>query len=791
MSSALDDDTRRTIAGGRETLGAALGTIQTHLQRVFIVFVLTLVGTIWLLRNYIWDILRQDLITEDAKVVFVTPFDVILLQVKIGLVVGIIVSIPVLLYLSRDELRARGYWPQSPVPRWKLAALAIGILTLFVLGVAYAYFLFFPIMFEFLINTATQSGFRPTYSIAPWVEFIVLLSLSFGLAAQLPLAMSVLAYTEIVPYETFRDKWKHAILGLYAGGAIFTPPDPITQLMWATPLVALYAFSLRFTKIVVTVRRSSEQLDLRGIARQNANVMAGSAVLAFLPVYLFLANGGVLLVNDLTAQLPGQFWPTLPALGTTLGVAQNTLAIGGGVLTGLLVVVVLYYRYVSAELGEFEPAGPAAASAGDPSDIDLRELDAMGVKAAPIEAFEDMSEDEALQIASEAMDADNPDKAQAVLDGWDDAQQILGSEPETPPESGAPAPDDYGTGQAASEDTGGRPEHLDDDVPYTEVDHGEEQRPPEAGPSPDADPGMPEGSPDVPEGQPDSGSDDAGVVTETTTGVIDAFTDEETTEEDIGGYYYDISFILESITSSAFWIAGIFMVTMGAVFMLLYQGGIRVIRDDFLARLPAGMDPEQVAPVALHPVEHLIFEIKFSLLVAIIVTLPVVLYFAWPALKDRGFAAGDRRVLGLWGISLIVGVIGGSIVGYTQVAPAVISWLAQDTIGANMVIAYRIKYIGWLVIYTTVGIGLLAEVPVTLLLAHYGGLIPFTVVWSRWREVTITIFAAAALLSPKGVFTMFVLAIPVALSFFGGLALLWVLTLGGRRSKEPAYKPWE
>jgi sec-independent protein translocase protein TatC len=140
----------------------------------------------------------------------------------------------------------------------------------------------------------------------------------------------------------------------------------------------------------------------------------------------------------------------------------------------------------------------------------------------------------------------------------------------------------------------------------------------------------------------------------------------------------------------------------------------------------------------------------------------------------------------VWGGTLLAGVAAGTVIGYTQVAPAVISWLAQDTLGANMVIAYRIRHYAWLIVYTTVGIGLLAEIPMTLLLFHYGGLVSFTAVWDRWREIVIAIFAFAALVSPSGMFTMLVLAIPISLSFFLGLTLLWALTLGGRRETEDA-----
>ncbi|PSQ00728.1 hypothetical protein BRC89_01365 [Halobacteriales archaeon QS_4_70_19] len=263
-----------------------LRQVQKHLQKVFILFVIGLMGTIYLLRNFVWARLKADLnVQEDIVVVAVTPFDVILLQVKIGLLVGILVALPLLLYYSRDTLRERGIWPQG-IPRWKIGTVAAFSGLLFAGGVAYGYGVFFPTAFQFLAQNAVDSGFTPTYSIVKWAQFIILLSVSFGLAAQLPLVMSALSYAGVVPYTTFRDYWRHAVVGLYAVGALFTPPDPLTQLLWATPLIVLYAVSLQISKFVVTAKVSSERVGVRNVARARWNVLAGASALAAAATYV-------------------------------------------------------------------------------------------------------------------------------------------------------------------------------------------------------------------------------------------------------------------------------------------------------------------------------------------------------------------------------------------------------------------------------------------------------------------------------------------------------------------------
>jgi sec-independent protein translocase protein TatC len=748
MSGAIDDDTRRAVASGRETAGAMLKSAQQDLQKVFIVAVLGLMGTIWLLRKYVWDILKTDLFARlaekhpeafaETEVVAITPFDVILLQVKIGLVVALLLAIPMFIWYSRDALRRRGYWPGERVARWKVAAIVLMSLVLGAGGVAYAYTLFFPIMFDFLATNAWQVGFKPTYSIVKWAQFVFLLTLSFGLAAQLPLVMSALSYSGIVPYETFRDKWRYAVVGIFVFGALFSPPDPFTQIMWAVPLVLLYAFSLQMARLVTIAKRSSDQVAVPEVARARWNVIAGAAFVVGVAVYLFYTRGGLAALNSAVTSLPP--WArTGPFrhVGAVMGLSDQVAAAIVAVIVGAFAAGVALFYVLAQALSEAdrEAHGPAPASTGGPAEIDLDTLDAAGVRAAPPEVFAEMSEDEALSKASAAMEADEPDKAQAILDRFDEAEAEREAAADADADADGADAEDAAAAGAAGAAAGG-----------------------------------------------DGGDDEGGAgqtAQQTAAGMLSAFTEEEKTEDDIGGYYYDIAFILDSLTSKAFRLVAVFMAVLAVSFGWLYQGGIRRVKDTFFARMPGALQQE-VEIVTLHPVEALIFMIKFSTLLAIVATLPLLLYYAWPALKERGLVRGDPRVMLVWGFTLLAGIVGGSLLGFFYIAPGIISWLATDAVNANMIIAYRINNFGWLVIYTTVGVGLLAEIPVSMLLFHFGGIASFQRMRDYWRHVMVGIFAFSGLFSPRGVFTMLLIALPAAFAYALGLALLWVLTLGGR-----------
>ncbi|AFK17925.1 preprotein translocase subunit TatC [Haloferax mediterranei ATCC 33500] len=712
MSSALDEDTQQAIASGRETAGAMLRAAQKDLQKVFIVFLIGFLGTFYALSLYVWEFFKgvtkakMDASTEGAlEIIAQTPFDVLLLQAKIALVVGIIFAIPPFIYFSRDALKARNAWPKSPVAPWKLALIGLTMLLLFAGGVAYGYLVFFPFTFEFLARSAHNAGFDPKYSIVKWSQFIFLLTVSFGLASQLPLAVTGLSYTEIVPYELFRDKWRHAVVGIFAVGALFTPPDPFTQIMWAVPVISLYAFSLYLARVVVTAKRGSEKLDLKGTATKHWNLLAGTGVGGGLLVYAFYEYEGIKLANDALVAVGSQYRFLEPG---------SQLVLSAFIVAGVLVALLLGLAYlVFRDIQQIERT---QVGVGDPTKLDLSALDADGIRAAPPEAFADREENEIMGLASAAIDDGDREKAQALIDRFDDSE-------------------------AKREAAEAEAEESD----------GLEDRATRAGGA-----------------------------------FFDELTEGETDEDDIGGYYKDVSFIVDSVTSRAFWIIGWFMLVLATTFGWLYSGGIKFVYDNFLDRLPDAVTPEEVwSVITLHPMEALVLEVKFSTILAAFATLPLLAYFAWPALRERNIVRRRRRTIYLWVGALGGGLLGGFALGYSYIAPMVITFLVEDAIAANMIISYRITNFFWLIFFTTAGIGLLADVPILMVLLNSAG-ITYEMMRTRWREVTVLILALSAVFTPASITTMFMVTIPLMVAYGIGLGVLFVITIGGRRDLAPA-----
>lgn len=754
MSSAVDEDTARAIHSGRETLGALLSGAQAHLQKVFIFFLLGFVGSFYALRIVIWDFLEatakaemNQLVADQTDLITRTPFEVILLQAKIGMIMGIIVAIPPLVYFSRDALRRRGYTSVVPISRRSLVGFGVTSFGLFWIGIAYAYVVFFPYAFDFLSTNAVQTGVKPSFGITEFTEFIALLTLSFGLAAQLPLFMGVLSYTEIVPYETFRDKWRHAVVAITVFGALFSPPDPFTLIMWTLPLVTLYVFSLGLSKLITNIRRKGAVESVgTGSSHLKYRISQFFGVIAavFVAATSFVAFEGFRwLESAVYPSLPESLRPggetALEALSAEYGVLGD---LAGGLLVAIGVGLVVLFVYTVRVLQNPVYPREDLLRAADPEDIDLEVLEAGAIEKVPPAVFLEMEEEEALDHARRAMVDENREKAQAILDRFDGLQEQADADGDVVDNAGA-------SGAAATE-----------------------------------------------------AGDDEGesLFKSTAAGMLDPFTEDETTEDDIGGYAYDIAFILNSLTSKAFRIVAVFMTVLAGSFFWLYSGGLRNVLETFLARVPedvlhevavrndvdpAGMGLSDLIDqmnivIALHPVEVLIFNVQVSTLAAIVAVLPMVLYYSWPAAKKRGLVYGDRRVFVVWGGSLLVGFAVGTYLGFFWIAPTVISYLVADAINNGMVVSFRIKSFFWLVIFTTVGIGFLFNMIVTMALFHVGNIVSYRTMLRGWRLMVFTVFTVAAFVSPKGVLTMLALATPVALTYVLGLVVLYVLTGGGR-----------
>lgn len=158
---------------------------------------------------------------------------------KAAFLAGLMVASPVILYQFWMFV-APGLYDREK----RLLLPIVFLSTLFFVGGAlFGYFIVFPLGFEFFLSFATET-IRPMPSMKEYLSFASKLLLAFGLVFELPLVLTFLARLGVVSVDFLKKYRKYAILLFFTAAALLTPPDVVTQIMMALPLMLLYEISI-------------------------------------------------------------------------------------------------------------------------------------------------------------------------------------------------------------------------------------------------------------------------------------------------------------------------------------------------------------------------------------------------------------------------------------------------------------------------------------------------------------------------------------------------------------------
>jgi Tat protein translocase TatC len=111
---------------------------------------------------------------------------------------------------------------------------------LFAAGAAFGFFVLIPVALEFLVRLSSPRFMEPIITVQGYLHLFFLLTIALGLVFELPLVMSFLARIGVMSKTGFARRRKLAIVLAFVMAALLTPPDPLTQLLVASPIVILY-----------------------------------------------------------------------------------------------------------------------------------------------------------------------------------------------------------------------------------------------------------------------------------------------------------------------------------------------------------------------------------------------------------------------------------------------------------------------------------------------------------------------------------------------------------------------
>ncbi|MFW6092939.1 MAG: twin-arginine translocase subunit TatC [Pseudomonadota bacterium] len=254
---AKDDprDHDAEVDGNEQPFLDHLIELRSRILRALVV-VLVLFFPIYIFANEIYQFVaapllahlptQSGMIATEVASPFLTPF-------KLAVVTAVFAAMPFILHQVWAFVSPGLYLHEK---RFALPLLVSSIL-LFYCGMAFAYFLVFPLVFQFF-TAVTPAGVTMMTDINRYLDFVLKMFFAFGFAFEIPIAILLMVWSGITTSAKLAAKRPYVIVGCFVVGMLLTPPDIISQLMLAGPTWLLFEAGILLARFMTTRRTDGE-----------------------------------------------------------------------------------------------------------------------------------------------------------------------------------------------------------------------------------------------------------------------------------------------------------------------------------------------------------------------------------------------------------------------------------------------------------------------------------------------------------------------------------------------------
>jgi sec-independent protein translocase protein TatC len=192
---------------------------------------------------------NAQMIATDVASSFFAPF-------KLTIVLSFFIAIPVVLYQIWGFIAPGLYKNEKRL----VAPLLLSSTLLFYAGMAFAYYVVFPLMFAFFTSVVPEGVVNNT-DITSYLDFVLKLFFAFGLSFEIPVAIVLMCWTGMTTPNALRAKRPHVIVGVFVVGMLLTPPDIISQTLLAVPMWILFEFGVIVGGIYTKDKNKEEEVE--------------------------------------------------------------------------------------------------------------------------------------------------------------------------------------------------------------------------------------------------------------------------------------------------------------------------------------------------------------------------------------------------------------------------------------------------------------------------------------------------------------------------------------------------
>jgi sec-independent protein translocase protein TatC len=229
--------------------------LRNRLLRAIVSVMVVFLGLIWF-ANDIYEFVSAPLIDrlpEGATMIATDVASPFFTPLKLTLVASIFVAVPLILYQIWAFV-APGLYKHE---RKLILPLLLSSSLLFYCGVAFAYFVVFPLVFGFF-TAISLGGVEFATDISSYLDFVLALFMAFGIAFEVPVAIILLCWTGATDVKSLSEKRPYIVVAAFVVGMMLTPPDMISQTLLAIPMCFLFEVGLFFARFYG--RRGSQEI---------------------------------------------------------------------------------------------------------------------------------------------------------------------------------------------------------------------------------------------------------------------------------------------------------------------------------------------------------------------------------------------------------------------------------------------------------------------------------------------------------------------------------------------------
>ncbi len=198
----------------------------------------------WFLSDIFYSTISRLAKEAEIPLVYTKIMEPIMIKLQMALVMGLVLSMPFVFYFMWSFISPGLYKNEK---KWFLP-LAFAATVCFFIGASIAYFIIIPFMLSFIKNFM-YDYVLPMITIGNFIGMLIKFTILFGVIFEMPLITYILAKIGIIKHTWMSRYRKYAIVCIFIAGAILTPPDPLSQIMMAAPLILLYEFSIIIARI--------------------------------------------------------------------------------------------------------------------------------------------------------------------------------------------------------------------------------------------------------------------------------------------------------------------------------------------------------------------------------------------------------------------------------------------------------------------------------------------------------------------------------------------------------------